>query len=654
MIGKVVRGSNVGGLLRYLYGPGRTNEHTDPHLVAGFGDPQELEPDRRADGTPDLRRLTGLLLQPLAADPLGGCEKPVWHCSVRAAPGDRVLSDAEWGQVGGLRSWIGPGSRRHEDEAGVRWVAVRHAADHIHIVATLARQDGGRVRTWNDFFRVREACRDAERRLGLTATAPADRTAAKRASRAETEQAARRGWGEAPRVSLRREVCTAAAGASSEREFFGRLERAGVLVRKRHSTVNPGEVTGYSVGLAAHTTKDGAVIWYGGGKLAPDLTLPKLRARWAGPAREEPFGAPVHGVMARAVLRSRVTTAAGQARDEAGFFAQLRESGVLVRLRYSEINPGEVTGYAVALPGHTEPDGTPRWYGGGRLAAGLTLPRLRQGWNPGRSGPRPPGGAFRFTGAGTGGLLPARGPRGRGSRGADPAQRRGRPCRGRRYGLGGGRDLPRDGASDPGPGAAPGRRHLRPGRAGRLREDPAPDHRGRPAARRRPAPGHDQQQRGRQHHAHRAHPGREPGQAGEGGRRAAPGAAARRAGGSSEKGGRRPVRRAQPVEGRRCGAGPPDPPARRGRPGPPGGQGTQPGSISRSRCAPVSRFQRATAPPAQGHTRPQGARTARRGAPVRRRDERHRTPDHSSRAPAIQCRVCSIPVIKARRVLMAG
>ena len=99
VIGKVVRGANVGGLLRYLYGPGQANEHTDPHLVAGFGDPQELEPDRRADGSRDLRRLTGLLLQPLALDPFGGPEKPVWHCSVRAAPGDRVLSDAEWGQV---------------------------------------------------------------------------------------------------------------------------------------------------------------------------------------------------------------------------------------------------------------------------------------------------------------------------------------------------------------------------------------------------------------------------------------------------------------------------------------------------------------------------------------------------------------------------
>jgi hypothetical protein len=75
------------------------------------------------------------------------------------------------------------------DEAGVRWVAVRHADDHIHIVATLARQDGARRRFWNGFYRVREACRSAEEQLGLHATPPADRTAAKRPSRAETEQA---------------------------------------------------------------------------------------------------------------------------------------------------------------------------------------------------------------------------------------------------------------------------------------------------------------------------------------------------------------------------------------------------------------------------------------------------------------------------------
>src|SRR5207249_875312 len=32
-----------------------------------------------------------------------------------------------------------------------------------------------------------------------------------------------------------------------------------------------------------HTTKDGGIVWYGGGKLAADLTLPKLRHRWGPP-----------------------------------------------------------------------------------------------------------------------------------------------------------------------------------------------------------------------------------------------------------------------------------------------------------------------------------------------------------------------------------
>src|SRR5262249_47765618 len=69
------------------------------------------------------------------------------------------------------------------------------------------------------------------------------------------------------------------------------------------------------------------------------------------------------------------------AREGAGFFARLRETGVLVRLRFSEINPGQVTGYAVALAGHIGEDGAPLWYGGGRLAAELTLPQLRAAWS---------------------------------------------------------------------------------------------------------------------------------------------------------------------------------------------------------------------------------------------------------------------------------
>jgi hypothetical protein len=237
MIAKVVRGTDARRLLQYLYGPGRANEHTDPHLVAGFGDPAELEPELGAGRVRDLRRLSGLLGP--------GLEKPVWHCSVRAAPGDRMLSDAEWARVAGLIMHQ-TGLARQDDDCGVRWVAVRHAPDHVHIVATLARQDGQRARIWNDFYRVREACQETERIFGLQGTAPADRTAPKRPTRAESEHAERRRWREPPRVTLRKQVSLTAAAASSEQEFFAILRQSGVLVRLRYSTKNPGEVTGYA------------------------------------------------------------------------------------------------------------------------------------------------------------------------------------------------------------------------------------------------------------------------------------------------------------------------------------------------------------------------------------------------------------------------
>ena len=219
MIGKISapRGERVEPLIRYLYGPGRREEHTDPHLVAGWWHPAELEPPLRADGKRDFRRLLGLLCQPHAAMGSRAMQRPVWHCAVRAAPEDRMLSDEEWAQVAcDVMHRTGLAPRGQEDDA-VRWVAVRHGDDHIHIVAMLARQDRRRPRLSNDRYRVREACLAAEERYGLRRTAAGDRTAAPPPSRAESEKAARNGRSEAPRVTLRREVSRAAAAAGSER-----------------------------------------------------------------------------------------------------------------------------------------------------------------------------------------------------------------------------------------------------------------------------------------------------------------------------------------------------------------------------------------------------------------------------------------------------
>ena len=289
MIGKIStpRGEHVQPLLYYLFGPGRREEHTDPHLVAGWRHPADLEPPLRADGKRDFTKLVGLLLQPQAALGKRAYPRPVWHCAMRAAPEDRMLSDDEWAAIAhDVMDRTGLSPYGQEDEA-VRWVVVRHGEDHIHIVAMLARQDGGKPSVSWERYKVRAACLAAEQRYGLRSTAPADRTAARRPTRAENEKAARRGLDEAPRVTLRRQVATAAASANGEDEFFTCLDQAGLLVRKRFSIKNPGQVTGYSVALPGDTAKNGGPVWYGGGKLAADLTLPKLRQRWT-PDRATP------------------------------------------------------------------------------------------------------------------------------------------------------------------------------------------------------------------------------------------------------------------------------------------------------------------------------------------------------------------------------
>jgi len=89
---------------------------------------------------------------------------------------------------------------------------------------------------------------------------------------------------------LRNKVRAALAGADSFTEFAKRLSLDGVLLRPRMSVQDPDEVTGYAVALrpkGADAAADIEPLWFGGGKLAPDLTFPQLQARWGqetGPA----------------------------------------------------------------------------------------------------------------------------------------------------------------------------------------------------------------------------------------------------------------------------------------------------------------------------------------------------------------------------------
>jgi len=218
----------------------------------------------------------------------------VWHCSLRNEDADRVLSDDEWEAVA-QDVMDRTGIAGTDDAGGCRWIGVRHDDNHIHLMATLVRQDNiRRVHPKNDFHVVRSVCREWETKLGITLTAGADKTATRAPTRGEIEKATRRGpcpqgpttgggGGTAvavapPRVRLRQIVSQAAAAKRGTPEFLEALRAQGLRVHENHGP--DGRLRGYAVGVAGDTDRKGKQVLFGGRTLAPDLSLPKLLQRW--------------------------------------------------------------------------------------------------------------------------------------------------------------------------------------------------------------------------------------------------------------------------------------------------------------------------------------------------------------------------------------
>ncbi|MFD9453446.1 relaxase/mobilization nuclease domain-containing protein [Streptomyces sp. NPDC059985] len=274
---KLDEGSDTYGLLAYLYGPGRRDEHVDPHMVAAW-DPYVEDPARSDTFT--LSDLALLLDAPVFA--MKGKKPPqhVYHVAVRNAPTDRVLSDEEWAEVA-IEMMHAAGLAEHGDDEGCRWVAVRHADDHIHLLATKAREDGRQPDLTQDIVKMQTAARRFEERFGLRRLKNGDRTASQWRKAGELEKAQRRGLSEAPRVTLQRTVREVAASATSDGDFFERLAVAGLRVKQRIAP--DGNLTGYSVALPGDRNPQQEPIWFSGARLAPDLSLPRVRERWSSP-----------------------------------------------------------------------------------------------------------------------------------------------------------------------------------------------------------------------------------------------------------------------------------------------------------------------------------------------------------------------------------
>lgn len=342
----VTRGDRLPGLLTYLAGPGRANEHTEPHLVAGdpammaWHDDNELGRDAALAIARHLDKPRVLF----GVDVKGG---HVWHCSLSLRADEGQRTDEDWGKI--ARDFMK--AMEFDDPEGpkapCRWVAVRHGVskngnDHIHIAVNLVREDGTKASTHHDFRRAQTAARALEAKYGLEELEsvraerstrgynPAEREAQARArarakyERTRTKQGTEMpAWEhlegadrqariaselrtDQPRYLLALKVRGCATAAQDEAEFVRRLRREGLIVRPRYADGRTDVITGYSV--AQRPEAGERPIWYGGGQLARDLALPRLRDGWP----DTPTGATEAAAEWTAAKRGRRVVAPGR------------------------------------------------------------------------------------------------------------------------------------------------------------------------------------------------------------------------------------------------------------------------------------------------------------------------------------------------------
>ncbi|MEE6289306.1 relaxase/mobilization nuclease domain-containing protein [Georgenia sp. MJ173] len=346
----VVRGDRMAGLMTYLVGPGRTNEHTDPHLVAGdpalmaWHDDDELN---REAGLAVARHLD----RPRTAYDVEVKGGHVWHCSLSLRADEGSLTDEQWGAIAGDFITAMGFDDNEGSKAPCRWAAVRHGVsangnDHIHIAVNLVREDGTKASIHHDFARAQSATRALEVKYGLEelesvraerATRgynPAEQEAQARARARAKHERRRAKHGEnlpawealdgadrqgriaaelrtdQPRYVLALKVRAAATASESEAEFVRRLRRSGLLVRPRYASGRTDVVTGYTV--AQRPEAGERPIWYGGGNLARDLSLPRLRDGWP----DTPTGASEAVAEWNAAKRGKRVTASGREAHE--------------------------------------------------------------------------------------------------------------------------------------------------------------------------------------------------------------------------------------------------------------------------------------------------------------------------------------------------
>lgn len=317
MIPNVTRGARMNGLMAYLVGPGRANEHENQRLVAGddqvtfvvpvgtaldasnaFEVSYVLDQPRRIHGTqvmvPEYAR-DGETQEFLTDDKgrkirVGERHGEVWHCSLAVEAGYGKLDDGTWEKIAhefvNRMGFVDPDGAKSS-----RWAAVHHGAskngnDHIHLVVQLVREDGGKANVHNDFHRTQMVCRALEQEFGLprlesqeygqglAGEKPAERARADRGNNVLSDK-----------FELRRRLRAAISTSNNAEEYLRHAQDLGVHVAPSFKPGSNTEIRGYKVSLGGRGT-DERGIWYAPSKLDSTLAWNDIHARFDNAKRE--------------------------------------------------------------------------------------------------------------------------------------------------------------------------------------------------------------------------------------------------------------------------------------------------------------------------------------------------------------------------------
>ncbi|GAC62329.1 MULTISPECIES: relaxase/mobilization nuclease domain-containing protein [Gordonia] len=324
MIPAISSGARMYGLVSYLAGPGKANEHENQHVLAasssevfyagGAGAVLDAEHVHNLAATLDEARVVfgaevvrrdNRKLAAARERGLGGraalaeasIDENVWHCSLSLPPEAGALDDAQWSSI--VHEFMEEMGFDDPDHAQARWVAIRHGVtknggDHVHIAASRVRDDGSVVQLFRphpersdrkegDWPRAQRVCRALEAKHGLEVLSGGRDMPTRGTAHAQSAHADKAGRPEAPSAELARRVRAAAVASESEAEFVRLVRADGLIIRPAHyDKTDPKAVTGFSVGLPAseYANRHGKPIMHGGKKLGEDLSLPRLRERW--------------------------------------------------------------------------------------------------------------------------------------------------------------------------------------------------------------------------------------------------------------------------------------------------------------------------------------------------------------------------------------